>query len=65
MYLLLIFDLMNFISLGPWEVSMAKELSPDSIRGTYGESNVRSSVHCTDLITDGVMDCEYCFRCMQ
>ena len=44
---------------------MAKELRPDSIRGTFGENNVRSAVYCTDLPTDGVVDCDYCFRLMQ
>ena len=46
---------------GPWDVEIAKELRPQSLRGAYGESNVRSAVHCTDLPTDGVSECEYCF----
>ena len=50
---------------GPWDVDIAKELRPQSIRGMYGENNVRSAIHCTDLPTDGVSDCEYCFRIMQ
>jgi nucleoside-diphosphate kinase len=44
---------------------MAKELRPNSIRAVFGESNVRSAIYCTDLSTDGVTDCEYCFRFMQ
>ena len=50
---------------GPWDVDIAKEIRPQSIRGKFGENNVRSAVHCTDLPTDGVSDCEYCFRIMQ
>jgi nucleoside-diphosphate kinase len=49
---------------GPWDVEIAKELRPQSLRGTFGETNVRSAVHCTDLPTDGVSECEYCFRIM-
>jgi nucleoside-diphosphate kinase len=50
---------------GPWDVEIAKELRPQSIRGAFGETNVRSGVHCTDLPTDGASECEYCFRIMQ
>ena len=50
---------------GPWDVDIAKEIRPQSIRGKYGETNVRSAIHCTDLPTDGVIECEYCFRIMQ
>ena len=47
---------------GPWDVEMARELRPKSLRGMYGESNVRSGVHCTDLPVDAIAECEYCFR---
>jgi nucleoside-diphosphate kinase len=47
---------------GPWEVGMAKELAPRSIRGRYGLDNVLSAIHCTDLEEDGVAECEYAFR---
>lgn len=47
---------------GPWDVELAKELRPDTIRGLFGEDKVRSAVHCTDLPTDGELECEYCFR---
>jgi nucleoside-diphosphate kinase len=47
---------------GPWDVELAKELRPDTIRGKFGLDRVRSAVHCTDLASDGVLECEYCFR---
>ena len=50
---------------GPWDVDMAKELRPDSIRAKYGHDRVRSAVHCTDLAQDGQIECEYCFDIMQ
>ena len=49
---------------GPWDVEMAKDLRPDTIRGRYGLDRSRSAVHCTDLPQDGVPECEYCFRIM-
>jgi nucleoside-diphosphate kinase len=49
---------------GPWDVQMAKELRGDTLRAKFGEDNVRCAVHCTDLPTDGVTECEYCFTVM-
>lgn len=50
---------------GPWDCDMAKELRPESVRGKLGEDNIRNALHCTDLPTDGVLECEYCFRILQ
>lgn len=47
---------------GPWDVQMAKELRPGTIRAVYGIDSIRNAVHCTDLDSDGVTECEYCFR---
>lgn len=47
---------------GPWDVEMAKELRPNTIRGLYGIDRVRSVVHCTDLESDAVPECEYVFK---
>lgn len=47
---------------GPWDVDMAKELRPGTIRASYGVDIIRSAVHCTDLDSDGISECEYCFR---
>lgn len=49
---------------GPWDIDMAKELRPQSIRGTFGVDKIRSAVHCTDLASDGQLECEYCFDIM-
>lgn len=46
---------------GPWDVDMAKQLSPGSIRGKYGTSNVKNAVHCTDLPRDAFDECNYFF----
>jgi len=47
---------------GPWNVAMAKALRPGTIRALYGIDAVKSAVHCTDLDSDGVSECEYCFQ---
>lgn len=47
---------------GPWDIDMAKELYPDSIRGRFGINRIQNAVHCTDLPQDGALECEYCFR---
>lgn len=47
---------------GPWDVEMAKELRPHTIRGIYGSDRVRNVVHCTDLESDAVSECEYVFK---
>jgi nucleoside-diphosphate kinase len=50
---------------GPWDVEMAKELYPKSIRGKHGVDNIRNAVHCTDLPEDGQSECEYFFDLLQ
>lgn len=52
-------------TVGPWDVEMAKELRPDTLRGRYGIDRVRCAVHCTDLETDAVAEAEYCFKIME
>eukprot|EP01032_Pedospumella_encystans_P024899 gene24899-28145_t len=49
---------------GPWDVEMARELRPDTIRGRFGVDRAKSAVHCTDLPQDGVLECEYVFKVM-
>lgn len=49
---------------GPWDVNIAKELFPNSIRGKYGLDALRSVVHCTDLEEDAKLETQYCFRIM-
>eukprot|EP00752_Nemacystus_decipiens_P014373 g12785.t1 len=58
---------------GPWDVDMAKELRPNSIRGMFGEGGdssndfggARTGVHCTDLAEDGPSESRYFFELMQ
>ena len=51
-------------TVGPWDVPLAKELRPNTIRAAHAEDNVRCAVHCTDLPTDGTVECEYLFKIM-
>ena len=46
---------------GPWDVSVAKQLFPDTVRARFGVDNVRNAVHCTDLPTDGASECQFFF----
>lgn len=48
-------------SAGPWDVEMAKELKPQTIRAQFGHDRVRNAVHCTDLAEDSVLECQYFF----
>lgn len=50
------------LTAGPWDVEMAKELRPESLRAKFGVDKVRSAIHCTDLPVDAVAECEYVFR---
>lgn len=53
------------VTCGPWDVNMAKELRPGTLRAVFGKDNIHNAVHCTDLAVDGVTECEYCFRLME
>ena len=44
---------------GPWDVEMARELHPATLRARYGIDNVQNAVHCTDLSEDGWDECQY------
>ena len=47
---------------GPWDVDMARELFPESLRGKYGVDNVRDGVYCCDLEGSGGEECRYFFE---
>lgn len=49
------------VTAGPWDVEMAKELKPQTIRAKFGHDRVRNAVHCTDLTEDGVLESQYFF----
>ena len=48
-------------SAGPWDVEMAKELRPGSIRAQFGQDRVKNGIHCTDLPEDGILESQYFF----
>lgn len=48
-------------SAGPWDVDMAKELYPNSIRAKFGENVVQNAIHCTDLPRDGENEVQFFF----
>ena len=53
----------NFRSCcGPWDVNMAKELHPNTLRAIHGRDRVRNAIHCTDLPKDGLIEVEYFFK---
>ena len=51
--------------VGPWDVEMAKELRPGTIRAKYGVSRTQNAVHVTDLADDGEAECAYFFEVLQ
>jgi len=46
---------------GPYDVTVAKELKPKSIRANYGTNQVLNAVHVTDLPTDGAIESGFIF----
>lgn len=47
---------------GPLEPELAKILRPKSIRAILGKTLTENAVHCTDLPTDGQLECRYLFE---
>jgi len=47
---------------GPQNPELAKILRPKSLRAQFGETVVQNAIHCTDLSTDGDMECRYFFE---
>jgi len=50
---------------GPWDVEMARELKPTSIRARFGTNRVENALHVTDLPEDAVSECLYFFDLLQ
>ncbi|RHY78845.1 hypothetical protein DYB31_010519 [Aphanomyces astaci] len=46
---------------GPWDIDMARELKPSTIRARFGTDRVHNAVHCTDLSEDGALESQYFF----
>eukprot|EP00003_Mantamonas_plastica_P008101 TRINITY_DN1699_c1_g2_i1.p1 TRINITY_DN1699_c1_g2~~TRINITY_DN1699_c1_g2_i1.p1 ORF type:complete len:343 (-),score=95.56 TRINITY_DN1699_c1_g2_i1:231-1259(-) len=56
----------NFRALcGPIDSEIARLLRPNTLRAKFGVNKVNNAVHCTDLPTDGVLECEYFFKILQ
>jgi nucleoside-diphosphate kinase len=51
--------------VGPWDVEMAKELRPKSIRAQFGKGRTENAIHCTDLPDDGLAEVSYFFDVLQ
>jgi len=51
--------------IGPHDPEIARHSHPGTIRAKYGIDRVNNAVHCTDLVEDGVLECEYFFSILQ
>lgn len=47
---------------GPYDVEIAKQLRPKTLRAIFGHDKVNNAVHCTDLEEDGTLECEFFFQ---
>ncbi|RHY28450.1 hypothetical protein DYB25_005856 [Aphanomyces astaci] len=47
---------------GPFDVHVARELAPTTLRGIYGHTNMQNAVHCTDSPEDGSLETQFFFR---
>ncbi|RHZ09907.1 hypothetical protein DYB37_013027 [Aphanomyces astaci] len=47
---------------GPFDVHVARELAPTTLRGIYGHTNMQNAVHCTDSPEDGNLETQFFFR---
>lgn len=46
---------------GPHDPEIARNLRPQTLRAKFGKDRVKNAVHCTDLIEDGILECDYFF----
>ena len=50
---------------GPHDPDQARDLNPSSLRAKFGADRIKNGLHCTDLVEDGVLECEYFFSILQ
>jgi nucleoside-diphosphate kinase len=50
---------------GPFDVIVAREIRPQSLRAQFGYNRVRNAVHCTDLPEDGLLECNFFFNTLR
>jgi len=46
---------------GPFDVEMARNLHPDTIRAKFGKNKIQNAIHCTDLEEDNDGEVAYFF----
>ena len=44
---------------GPFDVAIAKEIRPGTLRAAFGEDDARCAVHCTDLAEDAAREVDF------
>ncbi|RHY21596.1 hypothetical protein DYB32_009766 [Aphanomyces invadans] len=47
---------------GPFDVQVARELAPTTLRAVFGHTNMQNAVHCTDCPEDGGLETQFFFR---
>jgi nucleoside-diphosphate kinase len=47
---------------GPYDIAVARELRPRSLRALYGTDNVLSAIHVTDVDVDGPLESKFIFH---
>ncbi|KAH9116495.1 hypothetical protein AeMF1_009586 [Aphanomyces euteiches] len=47
---------------GPFDVQVAREIAPTSLRARFGHTNIQNAVHCTDTPEDGALESQFFFR---
>jgi len=49
---------------GPYDVVVARELQPKSLRACFGHNKILNAVHVTDLEGDGPLECSFVFKAL-
>ena len=47
---------------GPYDPELGRCLHPATLRAKLGEDIARNALHCTDLVEDGPLECNYFFQ---